>query len=223
MEYEHYSNLLKMELPRLLELRSELMKPGVEAIISFQKEFYAKSAKIFSSATLGALASRTKVIDPQAKYDQSIDPIMREIRNLGMFHGTSFAGKQLSVINNTNSSSLFTFLSLLPLIDSLASGLSPSFSNATIRSNVSQPEIPPPAYTAAVKQTPPDLDAKKKQTSVTVKANYDFSSEDSDDLSFKVGDVIEVIESSDQYGWWTGRIKGTQKVGNFPSNYVQKL
>ena len=195
MEYEHYNNLLKMELPRLLELRSELMKPGVEAILSFQQEFYAKSSRIFSSSTLGSLASKTKVADPQAKYDQSIDPIMREIRNLGMFHGTSFAG----------------------------TGLSPSLSAATIRSTSSQPEIPPPAYTPSTnKQSLPDLDSKKKAPHL-VKALYDFSSEDADDLKFSVGEVIEVVESSDQYGWWTGRVKGTQKVGNFPSNYVQKL
>lgn len=103
MEYEHYNNLLKMELPRLLELRSELMKPGVEVIISFQKDFCAKGAKIFSASTLGALASRTKVTDPQSKYDQSIDPIMREIRNLGMFHGTSFSGKSIMTWLNFNS------------------------------------------------------------------------------------------------------------------------
>lgn len=93
MEYDHYNNLIKMELPRLLELRSELMKPGVEAIISFQKAFYAKSSQIFSSAALGSLAEQTRVSDPQAKFEKTVEPIMREIRNLGMFHGTSFSGK----------------------------------------------------------------------------------------------------------------------------------
>jgi hypothetical protein len=193
MEYEHFNNLLKMELPRLLELRSELMKPGVEAILSFQQEFYAKSSRIFSSSTLGSLASRTKISDPQAKYEQSIDPIMREIRNLGMFHGsTSFAG----------------------------TGLSPSLSAATIKST--QPEMPPPAYTPATAKLAISSD-KKPAAPTLVKALYDFSSEDRDDLKFSVGDVIEVVESSDQYGWWSGCIKGTQKVGNFPSNYVKKL
>lgn len=54
-----------------------------------------------------------------------------------------------------------------------------------------------------------------------VKAVYDFKSEDSEDLAFKMGDLIEVIDSSDQYGWWVGTdSKG--KKGNFPSNYVME-
>jgi hypothetical protein len=36
-----------------------------------------------------------------------------------------------------------------------------------------------------------------------------------------MGDLIEVIDSSDQYGWWVGKtFKG--KKGNFPSNYVME-
>ena len=51
------------------------------------------------------------------------------------------------------------------------------------------------------------------------KAIYDFSSEDPEDLSFKMGDLIEVLDSSDQYGWWIGK-NSSGKRGNFPSNYV---
>ncbi len=39
-----------------------------------------------------------------------------------------------------------------------------------------------------------------------------------DELPFKVGDVIEVIETSDD-GWWTGRCHGRE--GLFPVNYVK--
>lgn len=54
-----------------------------------------------------------------------------------------------------------------------------------------------------------------------VKALYDFSSQDDEDLSFKMGELIEVLDSSDQYGWWVGKdSKG--KKGNFPSNYVME-
>lgn len=87
--------------------------------------------------------------------------------------------------------------------------------------SVSKREVPPPAYTAPASSSP---QSKTEKASVqVVKALYDFASEDGDDLNFKAGDVIEVLDSSDQYGWWSGRIKETQKTGNFPSNYVKKL
>lgn len=52
-----------------------------------------------------------------------------------------------------------------------------------------------------------------------VKVIYDFSSEDSEDLSLNTGEIIEVLDSSDKYGWWVGK-NSSGKKGNFPSNYV---
>lgn len=43
---------------------------------------------------------------------------------------------------------------------------------------------------------------------------------DKDDLSFKVGDIIEIVEETNA-DWWTGRLNGRQ--GLFPSNHVEKL
>lgn len=70
-------------------------------------------------------------------------------------------------------------------------------------SNNPAPNVNPPS-----KRTPPK----------TAKAIYDFASNEAEDLSFKAGDQIEVVDASDQYGWWVGKFKG--KTGNFPSNYV---
>ncbi|KAF6754511.1 hypothetical protein DFP72DRAFT_899285 [Ephemerocybe angulata] len=44
--------------------------------------------------------------------------------------------------------------------------------------------------------------------------------EKSDDLSFRAGDTIEVIEETSAE-WWTGRCRGRE--GLFPSNYVERL
>ena len=60
-----------------------------------------------------------------------------------------------------------------------------------------------------------------KSTKRHVKALYDFKSDDPEDLSFKMGDLIEVLDSSDQYGWWVGK-NSNGKKGNFPSNYVME-
>lgn len=66
--------------------------------------------------------------------------------------------------------------------------------------------VPPPP--------PPVVPTPKK---VTVVALYDLEAEADDELSFKAGDIVEVLESGDD-GWWKGRCNG--QVGLFPVNYV---
>ncbi|XP_061837478.1 GRB2-related adapter protein 2-like [Nerophis lumbriciformis] len=53
-----------------------------------------------------------------------------------------------------------------------------------------------------------------------VKAMYDFTAEEDDELSFCAGDIIEVMDSSDT-SWWRGRLR--DKSGLFPSNYTKHL
>jgi len=50
-------------------------------------------------------------------------------------------------------------------------------------------------------------------------AQFTFEGEQSGDLSFKKGDIIEVTKSSESRNdWWTGKING--KTGIFPANYL---
>jgi len=53
-----------------------------------------------------------------------------------------------------------------------------------------------------------------------VEALYDFHAQEVGDLSFKKGDIIDVIERFPN-GWATGYFKGQQ--GSFPFNYVKEL
>uniref|UniRef100_A0A6Q2YBG4 Osteoclast-stimulating factor 1 n=1 Tax=Esox lucius TaxID=8010 RepID=A0A6Q2YBG4_ESOLU len=53
-----------------------------------------------------------------------------------------------------------------------------------------------------------------------VKARYDFIAEEVDELSFRAGDIIEVLECSDM-SWWRGRLMG--QTGLFPTNYTHPV
>jgi hypothetical protein len=62
-----------------------------------------------------------------------------------------------------------------------------------------------------------------------VKALYDHTAEDSDEISFDVGDIIQVIQEDDS-GWWVGVNLTAQKQqqkpqpqGMFPAVYVTRL
>jgi hypothetical protein len=51
------------------------------------------------------------------------------------------------------------------------------------------------------------------------RALYDYAAENPDDLSFKEGDIINVMDKSDPSGWWQGELNGVS--GFFPSNFVE--
>jgi len=52
------------------------------------------------------------------------------------------------------------------------------------------------------------------------KANFDFEANDKSQISFKRGDIIQVICRLNS-GWWKGICNG--KRGWFPSNFVQEI
>lgn len=53
-----------------------------------------------------------------------------------------------------------------------------------------------------------------------VRALYDFQATDPDELTFRKGDIIAVLESVYK-DWWKGLLRG--QTGIFPLNYVEKL
>lgn len=50
------------------------------------------------------------------------------------------------------------------------------------------------------------------------KATFDYTAENPDELSLKVGDIVSVSKM-DEEGWWEGSLNGKQGV--FPSNFVE--
>uniref|UniRef100_A0A6B2L7S2 SH3 domain-containing protein n=1 Tax=Arcella intermedia TaxID=1963864 RepID=A0A6B2L7S2_9EUKA len=52
-------------------------------------------------------------------------------------------------------------------------------------------------------------------------AQYPFKATVQGQISFEVGDVIEVLDKL-QKGWWSGKLLSTGKVGLFPGSYVKE-
>ncbi|TDL20232.1 hypothetical protein BD410DRAFT_386979 [Rickenella mellea] len=71
-------------------------------------------------------------------------------------------------------------------------------------------------------QTPKDARPEPTPQKVIahVRALFSFDAEDSRDLAFKKGDIIEVTERTDK-NWWTGQLGG--RSGIFPVSYVTGL
>ena len=75
--------------------------------------------------------------------------------------------------------------------------------------STSQPLPPPP---------PPDT-GKEKDVFVAL---YDYAARTADDLSFRKGDRLIIINNSDG-DWWQAQLVGSNLVGYIPSNYVARV
>lgn len=78
---------------------------------------------------------------------------------------------------------------------------------------------PQQAAAAAQTEAPsPNADDQQWQETFFVRALYDYQGTDASSLSFRRGDVIEVL-SRQPSGWWDGWLGGER--GWFPANYVR--
>merc|ERR1711939_395944 len=92
-----------------------------------------------------------------------------------------------------------------------------------------QPQTKPaqqPGQSAGPSQTQPASQPQTVPSGTTaatvsrVRALFDFHATDPDELTFRKGDVIAVLESVYK-DWWKGLLRG--QTGIFPLNYVEKL
>ncbi|KAJ8305020.1 hypothetical protein KUTeg_018603 [Tegillarca granosa] len=67
---------------------------------------------------------------------------------------------------------------------------------------------------------PKPAPSKPKPVLPQCKCLYAYDAQDTDELSFNEGDVIQIVKE-DPAGWWTGKLRGKQ--GLFPANYVEKI
>ena len=54
-----------------------------------------------------------------------------------------------------------------------------------------------------------------------VRATLDYSAIYKDELTLKVGDIVEYLGETQDKGWSKGQLRG--KIGVFPYNYVEEL
>lgn len=76
-----------------------------------------------------------------------------------------------------------------------------------------------PSQSQSAPQSHPELGTTAATVS-RVRALFDFQATDPDELTFRKGDIIAVLESVYK-DWWKGLLRG--QTGIFPLNYVEKL
>jgi hypothetical protein len=76
--------------------------------------------------------------------------------------------------------------------------------------------------TTTTTTTAPRAIRDDKNTGFTVRALYDYTAADKDEVSFLEGDVIVNCQKVDE-GWMTGTVQRTLTWGMLPANYVEKI
>ncbi|XP_020788843.2 GRB2-related adapter protein 2a isoform X2 [Boleophthalmus pectinirostris] len=77
-----------------------------------------------------------------------------------------------------------------------------------------------PLSSAMSRRPSEPLPPPQRVNMIQVRALYDFTAEEGDELEFRAGDIIEVLDRNDP-SWWTGKLRG--KTGLFPANYTEQL
>lgn len=98
----------------------------------------------------------------------------------------------------------------------------------TTTSNSSNPPLQIPTHDPGreVRNGPmppiPEPDNTVNTSSKIFVALYDYDARTDEDLSFRKGEHLEILNDT-QGDWWLARSKATKQEGYIPSNYVAKL
>ncbi|KIY53796.1 hypothetical protein FISHEDRAFT_63265 [Fistulina hepatica ATCC 64428] len=111
-------------------------------------------------------------------------------------------------------------LAKLPVVDPVS-----ALADRTSSIALSEPKMPsPPDSTYSLPIPPPSRTPNPSTPAPFPQARalwaYNENNTDPNDLSFREGDIIEIVAETNA-DWWTGRCGG--KEGLFPSNYVDRL
>lgn len=221
-EYEYFNNLLKEELPQLFRLEREFIQPLFQSFYYMQLNVFYTLHEKMQNIDIGYFNLQ---LDIEAGFEEKRGDIQQQVEGIAItkFKTTGGNRRPLSKYRQNQ----------LALENGKAGASQPARITYGSTAEEDEDEEAPPAYAghtpttatnnwgAAAKSKPAPPAPKPKPGFLgahqTVTAIYDYDAQAQGDLSFKAGDVIEVVHKGSENEWWTGKLRGVQ--GQFPGKH----
>ncbi|KAJ4306104.1 BAR adaptor protein Hob1 [Collariella sp. IMI 366227] len=237
-EFNYFNDLLKEELPRLFALEREFIQPLFQSFYYMQLNIFYTLHERMQQVDIGYFDLTLDVEDAFLRkrgdvQEQAEALSICRFKTTGQKRPPKHLLRRPSIITN-NTSDRHRRLALLQI--PAVSALRPTWRQSEASENPPLPYSPPlsspgnkalAAAVAAKSKPPPPPKPKPSRLSAapkveTVTALYDYSAQAEGDLSFRAGDVIEVLtRTANDNEWWTGSVGGKQ--GQFPGEFISSL
>ena len=225
-DYEYFNDLLKDELPKLFTLEREFIQPLFQSFYYMQLNIFYTLHERMQRCDIGYF-DLTREIEEAFNDKRGDIQEQAEALSICRFKTT---GRPRPARYSTKPAIEGRQQGLLTAGPSASSaGSSPKLGAHRLSTELDQAAAPPPyspgnktalSSVAAAKAKPPPPKPKPKRltgapAAEMVTALYDYAAQADGDLSFRAGDVIEIItRTQSENEWWTGRLDG--KEGQFP-------
>jgi amphiphysin len=221
LSYEELNKELIADMARLYEERMYVMEPLLANLIVSQVSFYNAMA-----ASIAQIQARLMSVNLRSAFDHPLVITPRERSSISKFYAQTGS--------NYESSSTVLPPPQYNTPAPYGGAQQPQYGQPAPYNNggyppQGQPQYGQPApYGGAPRQVPaPGTGPAQPRppprpmsvNAIRARAMWDFAAQDPSELSFRKGDVLNILERNGE--WWKGELNG--QVGVLPANYVQLM
>ena len=231
-EFNYFNDLLKDELPKLFGLEREFIQPLFQSFYYMQLNIFYTLHEKMQHCDIGYF---DLTLDVEEAFHAKRGDIQEQTEKLsivkfktsGQKRPPKYGPKPQKLLKGGSTSTAPAALTYRPHNEDSSDTPPPPYTSTSSKPPVltAPPVSPGLAAIAAAKAKPPPPKPKPSRLSAAptaekVTALYDYAAQAEGDLSFRVGDVIEIItRTQNDNEWWTGKLNGKQ--GQFPGQYLQ--
>jgi len=219
--YEVLNSELHDELPALHDSRILFLVTNMQTLFAAEEVFHSETSKTFSE--LEAVVDKLAKEVQKGTLPRRTFPKPQPISNSVISHNNSSQNSTLNPpkASNGHSSVRGKYGGYTPTKDyEPVGGDRNSDVNSSRLNGNTRPDMYQIPAGASTDNLPPGVLYK-------VKATYKYQAEDMDELSFEVGELIDVMEYDDpeeqEEGWLCGAKESTGQKGLFPANFTKPI
>ena len=226
-DFNYFNDLLKDELPKLFTLEREFIQPLFQSFYYMQLNIFYTLHERMQRCDIGYFNLTLEIEDA---FHEKRGDIQEQTEQLSIVRFKTTGQRRPIRYGAKPALEGGKPPGLLTQGTGTSEKTSPKLGGVSPGGGSDAEPSPPPPYTAgqntslsaiaAAKPKPPPPKPKPSRLAAapaaeTVTALYDFAAQADGDLSFSAGDVIEIVNrTQNENEWWTGKLHGKQ--GQFP-------